>query len=295
MLRLPMKSMTGYGRGEQTHEGARVLVEVKSVNRKQAEVSLSLPGELDPLEARVREAVNRQIARGRCDVRVRFDLPATALSGRIDRALALAYMTEWRALSRELGLPDPSLSVLVRCPGVIQSGATDFDAERAWPWLEAALRAALSAHDQMRVREGEALAADLTGRVALLRQSLARVREFAPDVLARYRDQLLQRIRAAGLENIAADDERLLKEVVLFADRCDIAEEVARLESHFRQFDDCLKSGEPVGRKLDFLAQEMNREINTIGSKANDARIAAEVVVLKTELERFREQAQNIE
>lgn len=114
-------------------------------------------------------------------------------------------------------------------------------------------------------------------------------------MLKRFREQLLQRIRVAGLENVSAEDERVIKEVVFFSDRSDISEELARLESHFGQFEDCQKSAEPVGRKLDFLAQEMNREINTIGSKANDALISADVVLLKTELERFREQAQNVE
>lgn len=128
-----------------------------------------------------------------------------------------------------------------------------------------------------------------------MRKAVARVRKEAPQVQKRYRDQLVERIKGAGLEELKIDEERLLKEVIFFADRSDISEELTRLQSHFQQFDDCVKSGEPVGRTLDFLAQEFNREINTVGSKANDAAISREVVVLKTELEKFREQAQNVE
>jgi uncharacterized protein (TIGR00255 family) len=147
----------------------------------------------------------------------------------------------------------------------------------------------------MRRREGEALERDLEGRLGQIRSALDRVRTLAPDVVSRYRQQLVQRLQAAGLEGITIDDERILRELVVFADRSDISEEVARIDSHFQQYEDCRKSREAVGRKLDFLAQEFHREINTIGSKANDARIAAEVVLMKTELERFREQVQNIE
>jgi uncharacterized protein (TIGR00255 family) len=136
---------------------------------------------------------------------------------------------------------------------------------------------------------------DLEGRLGQIRSALDRVRTLAPEVVSRYRQQLAQRLQAAGLEGITIDDERILRELVVFADRSDISEEVARIDSHFQQYEDCRKSREAVGRKLDFLAQEFHREINTIGSKANDARIAAEVVLMKTELERFREQVQNIE
>ncbi len=136
---------------------------------------------------------------------------------------------------------------------------------------------------------------DLVKRIGAMRKAAAKIRKQAPTVASRYRQQLIERVKTAGLEAPPAEDDRLLKEVVYFADRSDITEELTRLESHFQQFDDCLKSKEPVGRTLDFLAQEMNREVNTIGSKANDSLISREVVTLKAELERFREQAQNVE
>jgi len=147
----------------------------------------------------------------------------------------------------------------------------------------------------MREREGAHLAQDLASHIGVMRQCVRRIQKQAPLATERYRRQLIERIKSAGLEAPAPDDERLLKEVVFFADRSDISEELARLQSHFQQFEDCRKTKEPVGRTLDFLAQEMNREVNTIGSKANDALISREVVTLKAELEKFREQAQNVE
>ena len=148
---------------------------------------------------------------------------------------------------------------------------------------------------KMREREGAHLEQDLETRIKVVRQAVGRIDKEAPQVVERHRQNLLDRVKAAGVQVSGMEDERLLKEVVFFADRSDISEELTRLQSHFQQFDDCLKSVEPVGRTLDFLAQEMNREVNTIGSKANDPRISKDVVVLKTELERFREQVQNVE
>jgi uncharacterized protein (TIGR00255 family) len=178
---------------------------------------------------------------------------------------------------------------------VIQGADPFTEVEPLWPVVRQALERALEEFTGMREKEGAHLAKDLGARIGQMRKAVARITKHAPQVQKRFREQLLQRIRAAGLESIPANDERVIKEVVVFADRADISEELARLGSHFDQFDGCLTSAEPVGRKLDFLAQEMNREVNTIGSKANDALISADVVLLKTELERFREQAQNVE
>ena len=193
-------------------------------------------------------------------------------------------------------MPGPvTLDHLCRAPGVFQTDAELAEVEDFWPAVEKALKKALSALMQMREREGEHLAKDLEARVRVMRKLVAHIQKQAPVVSERYRRQLVERIRAAGLETPAADDERLLREVVYFAERSDITEELTRLQSHFKQFDDCRASWEPVGRTLDFLAQEMNREMNTIGSKANDSIISTEVVKLKAELEKFREQAQNVE
>lgn len=288
--------MTGYGRGEQVHTGTRVVIELRSVNRRQAEVSLRLPSELESLEGRIRDELLKSVARGRVEARVFLELPPEASGSRINAPLAAAYARELTDLSTHLGLAGGvTLDALLRCPGVLQTSAGESDPEVLWKTVEPALRQALDAFNAMREREGGALATDLSARVAELRLAVTRIRGQASGVIQRYRDQMLQRIRLAGVDGIAPDDERVLKEVVLFADRSDINEELTRLDSHFVQFDDSLRSREPLGRKLDFLAQEINREVNTIGSKANDAAIATDVVLLKTELERFREQAQNVE
>ena len=290
--------MTGYGRGECAQEGFKITVELSSVNRKQAEVSLTLPRELEMLEAQVRDAINRQVARGRVNARITLHAAENKLSARkhINEPLARAYATELARLAKQLKLSgEVTLDQILRAPGVFQTDEELAGTEDLWPAVEKALNQALSALLKMREREGAHLSKDLTARVTTMQTAVQKVRKQAPTTTENYRQNLLERIKSAGIESIAPGDERLLKEVVLFADRSDISEELSRLQSHFQQFEDCRKAKEPVGRTLDFLAQEMNREINTIGSKANDAVISREVVTLKAELEKFREQAQNVE
>jgi uncharacterized protein (TIGR00255 family) len=215
---------------------------------------------------------------------------------KLNAALARAYARELNRLAKELKLAGPvTLETLVRAPGVLQTGEEQADAETFWPAVEKSLRKALDGLVKMRQREGAHLARDLEKRIGVVRKSVERVQKQAPEVVVRFQEQLRERIRNAGLEMPGVDDERLLKEIVYFADRSDISEELTRLQSHFQQFEDCVKSKEPIGRTLDFLAQEMNREVNTIGSKANDSLISREVVTLKAELEKFREQVQNVE
>lgn len=293
-----MNSMTGYGRGEAVQDGYKIVVEVSSVNRKQTDLIVHLPRELETLEPRVRDEIHRAIARGRLTVRVALHTGTRSVAARpqLNRALARAYAEEYRRLARRLKLPDSvSLELLARSPGVVQSADEMEDAGAFWPGVKTALARALAGVARMRRREGAHLARDLRARLRTIRRAVARIREQAPRVADRYRQQLRERVKAAGLDLPPADDERLLKEVVYFAERSDITEELTRLESHFQQFEDCLKSSEPVGRTLDFLSQEMNREINTIGAKANDSVISRQVVVAKAELERFREQVQNVE
>jgi uncharacterized protein (TIGR00255 family) len=293
-----MKSMTGYGRGERAQDGFKVTVELGSVNRKQAEIQTTLPRELEMLEAQVRDAIHRHVARGRVTARVSLHTAEGRLSAKmhLNVPLAKAYATELAKLAKSLKISGAvSLDQVLRAPGVFQTDEELAGTGDLWPAVEHALQHALAALLKMREREGAHLAKDLAARIGVMKRSVEVVQKQAPQTAENYRQQLLERIKAAGLESIAPDDERLLKEIVLFADRSDITEELTRLQSHFQQFEDCRKSKEPVGRTLDFLAQEMNREINTIGSKANDAVISREVVTLKAELEKFREQAQNVE
>jgi uncharacterized protein (TIGR00255 family) len=293
-----MKSMTGYGRGECAQDGFKITVELSSVNRKQAEVSVTLPREAEMLEAQVRDAIHRRVARGRVNARVSLHAAEGKLSARkhINAALAKDYAAEFARLAKSLKISgDVTLDQVLRAPGVFHTDEELAGTEDLLPAVEKAFNKALAALVNMREREGAHLAKDLSARIGIMRSAVDKIQKQAPQTAENYRQNLLTRIKGAGLENIAPDDERLLKEIVLFADRSDISEELTRLQSHFQQFADCAKSKDPVGRTLDFLAQEMNREINTIGSKANDAVISREVVTLKTELERFREQAQNVE
>ena len=290
--------MTGYGRGEASQDGWKITVELSAVNRKQSEIAVNLPRELEVLEAQIRDEINRRVARGRVTARVALhagegkDVDRV----RVNTPLAQAYAKQLRELAKKLKLSgEVTLDQIVRAPGVLEADDDPGDAEDFWPAVEKATGQALAQLVKMREREGAHLLKDIAGRIATMRKSAVRVLEQAPQVMARYRTQLLERVKNAGLDPASFDEERLHKEMVLFADRSDISEEITRLQSHFQQFDQCVKSVEPVGRTLDFLAQEMNREVNTIGSKANDALISREVVVLKTELEKFREQSMNVE
>lgn len=293
-----MKSMTGHGRGEAAARGCKVTVELNSVNRRQTELMIHLPRELEPLEARIRDELNRQVSRGRLTVVLTLHSTGVEAGGRfrLNLALARAYVGELRRLGRELDLAGSvTLEMVARAPGVLQADDSSAEADDYWPVVASALEKAVVGMIRMREREGAHLRRDLCRRVRTMRQCTNRIGREVPKVVVRFREALRARIVAAGVEVPGADDERLLREVVYFADRADITEELTRLGSHFKQVDDCLKAATPVGRTLDFLAQEMNREVNTIGSKANDGVISREVVRLKAELEKFREQAQNVE
>lgn len=291
-------SMTGRGTGAAAGRLARVEVELSSVNRKQLDVDVGLPRFLSSFESRVQELVQGRLSRGRVsgEIRVTWAEAAQAAGARVDLGLARATVTALRAAAKKLGLPDDlKASALLALPGLVALEHGERDLETLWPAVRKALDAALAKLQAMRRKEGAALARDLQGRLATLRTRVGEIAERAPGVAATYRANLLKRIGEALPGTDLAGDERLLKEVALFADKADVAEELVRLDSHFRQADGLLKTGGVVGRTLDFLVQEMGREINTIGSKANDGEIARRVVACKAELERFREQVQNIE
>ena len=291
-----MNSMTGYGRGEAARGGAKFTVEISTVNRKQAELSLYLPRELDALESRARDEINTKVSRGRIAARVQWvNKSGERAQVEIDRNLAKEYSKEYRKLATDLKLGgEVSLDTILRAPGVLQTSEEELDVESLWAPLRKAVRAALNELLAMRAREGANLKMDLQKRIETLQKSVQAVKRQAPKTVRRHREALLDRLNQSGLD-LKLDDERVLKEVALFADRIDITEELTRLESHFGQFADYAKAKGPVGRTLDFLSQEMNREVNTIGSKANDPVISRLVVTMKSELEKFREQVQNVE
>ena len=293
-----MKSMTGYGRGECAAKGAQIVVELNTVNRKQAEVTLGVPAELESMESELRDMVLASVSRGRVNGRVtlRRSSENRAVSSTINEAQAKAYRRELAKLAKSLKMPDDlSLDTLLRLPGVLEPTEPALDGKAYRAPAKRALGQALLALQAMRGKEGGNLKRDLAKRLGELKRVAKRVAKRAPAVLKQHRRRLIERLGKVGIETPAADDERLLREMVYYTDRMDITEELTRLDSHFGQLEQCLRATQPVGRKLDFLAQEMFREINTIGSKANDGVISGEVVTLKTELEKIREQVQNVE
>jgi len=293
-----MKSMTGYGRGECTAKGASITVELNSVNRKQAEVSLSVPSELESIEPDLRDLILASVSRGRVSGRVvlQYTGASRASAVAVNETQAKAYRRELSKLAKSLEIPDNlSLDSLLRLPGVLESAQPTLDAKAFRAPIKSALGQALEGLLSMREKEGSNLGRDLGKRLAKLRRIVKRVAKLAPDVLKHHRERLIERLKKANVDVPDMDGDRLLREIVYYTDRTDITEELTRLGSHFVQLEECLSDVVPVGRKLDFLAQEMFREINTIGSKANDANISSEVVTLKTELEKIREQVQNVE
>lgn len=288
--------MTGFGRGSFSSPPWLATVEISSVNRKQAEVVIQAPRELNELDARVRRQVLTTIARGRIQISINLDQPAAPGSAvTLNHDLALGLETAFRELGDLLNREIlPTASDFLRQPGILASGRLEIDAETAWSAIEPALTEALNQLAAMRTREGDDLKADFTARLESLASFARKISTEAPLRPIRQLELLQKRLRDANL-GIDLADERILKELALFADRCDITEELTRLDSHFAKFREYLDATEPPGRALDFLCQELFREFNTIGSKANDSSIAQTIVQAKTELEKIREQVQNIE
>ena len=294
---MTIRSMTGYGRGDASAKGLHVEVELNSVNRKQLEVRISLPRAWQSLESRIGELVQESISRGQVSGSIVVHISDTlrAKSLKVNRALAAVYMTELRKTAKALKLKDDlSASLLLTLPEVVSYSGVDQDIEFVWPVMQKGVKAALAQLLAMRLKEGAELVHDLESRLKKLSEHLGVIRQEAPQVTERYREALRKRLAQAGVTLDGADPVTM-KDLALFADRADITEEITRLESHFKQAHALFTSREPVGRTLDFLAQEMFREINTIGSKANEVRITRQVIEFKTELERIREQVQNIE
>ncbi len=290
-----MKSMTGYGRATATLENATLTIEVSSVNRKTLDLTVSIPEAWDALEATVGETVRRYAARGKVHVRIELTGDASAGPVQFDEEATALTFAKLRAFAEGRGIQfSPTAELLWQIANSQRREQKLPEAEAAQPVILSALESALKTFAQMRAREGEALLKDFLERIAILQTHLQAVTARAPEVTSSYREQLLLRLRQAGLE-LDVSDERVLKEVALFADRCDIAEELTRLRSHLEQFIALLKSGGEIGRKSEFILQEIGREVHTIGSKANDLTISRHVIELKNELERIREQIANVE
>jgi uncharacterized protein (TIGR00255 family) len=290
-----MKSMTGYGSAT-TALGPRTLtVQVSSVNRKTLDLTVSLPDEWESLEPAIGATVRHFATRGKVHVNIEL----TGRTGAAEFAWdddAIAEMLDRLAdLAAKRGLAfTPTPELLWQVANAQRTQAELPDADTARPMVLETLDAALRSFAAMRAKEGEALLVDFLARTETLRRHAEVIATRAPQVAPAYREQLMKRLREAGLE-LDIDDERVLREVALFADRCDLSEEITRFRSHLEQFVTLLKSNGEIGRKADFILQEIGREVNTTGAKANDLTISKHIIELKNELERIREQVANVE
>lgn len=294
---MALRSMTGFGRGEATLHGIHVVAELGTVNRRQLDIHINLPRHLGGLDARIAEEVKSYITRGRLsgELNLEYSDRLRKQGIQVDETLAATYLDALRKTAKKLKLNDDlQASLLLELPDVVRYEIGTQNVEQTWPAIRRALRQALRALVEMRTTEGGALQKDLELRITKLEAELKAISRHAPTVAVQYRTTLLERLAAQEIP-LAECEDRLLREIALFADKCDISEEIARLGSHFAQAHKMMNGTAATGKSLDFLAQEMFREINTIGSKANHSRIAQHVVACKTELERFREQVQNIE
>lgn len=291
-----IRSMTGFGRGEAREDGKEFVVEVKSVNHRYNDIFIKMPRQISFLEERVRDSVAKVISRGKVDVYISYeDSTLQSNSVHINEGLATAYFEALEILRDKYGLNgDISVSLLARFPEVLKVKEPVADEEEIWQLLKNALDSALGALIIMRENEGDKLRSNLHERSLNIENILREIALRAPCVTIEYKQKLECRIKEL-IEQQTIDENRLSQEVAIFADKCSIDEEVVRLDSHINQLRKAFEEQQPVGRKLDFLVQEMNREVNTIGSKANDLVITNYVLELKSDIEKMREQIQNIE
>ena len=292
-----MKSMTGFGRGVAMDSSMQVTVEISAVNsRKQLEMRLSLPAEFASLDAELRGIVQKRIARGSLNISVNRRLVDSGEKGTgivaVDFDLAATAFRHLKAFTQANGLPSPTLSDILQVPGVLNG--SQISVERMKPLLISALDEALSSLEEMRAREGEVLKADLTRRGEQMLSLVTRIEELEKGSQLAMKERLLERIRALAID-IQADDERLAREVAFLIDKADITEEMVRLKSHLAQYLRLMEESSEVGRNLDFLCQELNREINTLGSKCSEKAISDLALEFKVELSKVREQILNVE
>ncbi len=291
-----LNSMTGYGRAEAQSESWQVAVEVNTVNHRYIDISVRLPRRYIAFEHRIRKSVRERFSRGRFEIVCSI----TPLDGRqrrlvADEALVAEAVRLLRRLETDHGLSGGvDVSSLLQFRELLRVEEAEDDLESLWETLSPVVGEALDALDGMRSEEGHLLQADIAGRIAAMRSLAGKLSARLPQVQAEHRDALQERVQAF-LQDVPVEPQRLAQEVAYLADRADVTEEVTRLESHLQQLESLLEADEPVGRKLDFVLQEVNREVNTVSSKVSDLEVSRLVIELKHELEKIREQAQNIE
>ncbi|NLC77542.1 MAG: YicC family protein [Clostridia bacterium] len=289
-------SMTGYGRGQSQGFGRRITVEMKSVNHRFLEIQVKLPRQYNPFEEKVKNLIKEAVVRGRVDTYINIEeTEEIPRSVKVDKELAIAYYNSLKELGELLQIPQNiSLFELCQLPDVLKVEEQELDLEDFWQVVEEAVSMALKGMTAMRETEGRQLAEDLRHRGDNIRSSLAIIEGRSAIMTDLYRQKLLERLQELHID-VAIDEQRVAMEVAILAERSAITEELVRMKSHLKQLATTLESSEPMGRKLDFLVQELHREINTIGSKAGDLEISRQVVEVKSELEKIREQVQNLE
>lgn len=288
--------MTGFGRAKKQCARFDITIDITSVNKKGFELGVSLPREWSPMERLVSQTLKKSIARGKLSVSVKVEKKSESCGLSVDAdAVAKAFGT-LKNVCEKLGAKNPEASpdLVLKIAEQLSANASAEDWEESWTEIEPAVEEACARLDEMRKAEGDALKSDLKMRLQAIFDMVAEVEKLSATTAQKYKEQLLQRLANSGLE-LDPDDERVLKEICLFADKCDICEEITRLKSHVSQFLSTMEENDAVGRKMDFICQEMGREINTIASKANSLELTKIAIDLKNELERIREQTQNVE
>ena len=291
-----IKSMTGYGKSEQTIDSLNVTVEIKSVNHRYFEFSARVPREYGFLEEKLKKYCNSLITRGKVECYVSVeDLEEREMEVNVNETLAAGYVKALKELSERFGLKDDISAVtLSRYPDVITLHKASEDEERIWNAIKTVAETAVSKFIEMRETEGSKLRGDILSRADYIIECVEFIEGRSPETVREYNEKLKQRMKEL-LGDAAVDEQRLLNEAAIYADKIAVDEETVRLRSHISQLRDFMNSSEAIGRKLDFLVQEINREANTIGSKAQDVDIAKKVIAIKAEVEKIREQVQNIE
>ena len=290
-----IKSMTGFGRGNYEIDGRKYTVEIKSVNHKYSDITVKLPRVLSFLEDSVRKQIASNISRGKVDVFITFeDFSEKVTNIRFNKSLAKEYVKQLKELAEETGL-DYSINVLdiSKFPDILKLEDSENE-ELVSNELKIAVQSAIYSFIEMRAQEGNKLVEDMKNRIKGIEKIVEEISNFSSTLVPEYIEKLDARIKEY-LKTDVVDEARLAQEIVIYSDKCSIEEELTRLRSHISQFNNLLKGASPIGKKLDFLVQEMNREVNTIGSKANSLEITNRVIEIKTEIENIREQVQNIE
>ena len=291
-----IKSMTGYGSAVYSENGKKYSVEIKSVNNRYSDISVKAPRIYGFLEDALRKRAAERIRRGKADIYVTVENDgADSGSVSVDTPLAAQYMKAFSQLSDSLGIPCNMKSEdFLRIQDVFRVEKAEENEDEIAAAAKKALDGALDRFEEMRLREGEKMLEDLQAHLAVIKEETAHIEAHAPEIVEQYRKRIEERVRDI-LGTAPYDETRLLTEVAVFSDRVNVNEEIVRLKSHISQFSEMLASDEPVGRKIDFLIQEMNRETNTIGSKSNDLEASKIIINIKAEIEKLREQIQNVE